>query len=76
MLCIGEVVASAAEVNVVEVSAVVVNLVLGSADAVIVRIAKTELTVRKPWSRMAGYSYRPRCEFVVMLCSEDRMRWS
>ena len=56
MLCIGEVVASVADINAVEVSAAVVNLAFGSSDAVVVvvRIAKTVLTIRKPWGRMAG----------------------
>ena len=62
MLCIGEIVASA-----VEVRAVVVDLIFGSADAVIVRRAKTEFTVRNSWSRIAGYSYRLRSEFVAIL---------
>ena len=43
-----------ADINAVEVSAAVVNLAFGSAGAVAVRIAKTVLTVRKPWSRMAS----------------------
>ena len=43
------------------------NFALGSADAVIVRRQKTELTVRKRWNRMAGYSYRLRSEFVAIL---------